>query len=342
MSGALLRFVKKAAFALQVMGVRLLSRLRPAKIFVYHLDPALGRKCEALVYTLKQRGINAERVCTLERSSRRLLAATSDLWIGLWNSVPLEHLPAQYIFWNGEPTNHQGWGEKQDWSATAQPSVQQRWHENTKMRSNWVEAAQRSLAVWGYTRGCEAFASQAGKSFHFVPFGYSAYYEQVFDEVTGGQRPELDIDVLFYAWTSERRQRVLDELKSLGVKVRVINQHDPVRGEDLERLIARAKIVLGIFGYDDEHTHVPDFARFDFVFSNRIFALHEKPSAVGRDEDFEAHVPVSDYAHLATECVRYLADDSLRERCAQRTYDWFKECYAYDSFVPFDVVRSLR
>jgi hypothetical protein len=336
-----LLFLKRIAFFLNLAWLKLTSRLRSAKVFIYHLDPALARKCEAVAYSLNQHGIPAVVVSNLSRPSRLLLAAVPDLWIGLWNSVPLTQLPKKFIFWNGEPTTHRAWKNEDDWASDLEATSLPRWHENADLRRDWIEAARHSQTVWGYTRSCEAFAKLAEKSFSYVPFGYSPYYEQVFTKVTLGQPPCQDIDVLFYGWTTARRRVVLDELQALRVKVLVINEQCPVRGVDLERLIARSKIVLGIFGYDDEHTHLPDFARFDFVFSNRIFSLHEKLSSACRDEDFEAHVPVCAHRGMASECVRYLADDALRASLAQRTYDWFKSRYALDNHIPFDAVRTM-
>jgi hypothetical protein len=233
------------------------------------------------------------------------------------------------------------WDDDSDWNDGKDCSAPLRWHESAKHRREWKQAVKRSLAVWGYTRESESFTRDSGKPFTFVPFGYSPYYEQVFKEVTGGQRSQQDIDVLFFGWTTERRQRVLDSLQQHGVNLVVVNEQRPARGADLERLIARSKIVLGIYGYDDPNTHVPDFARFDFVFANRIFALHERPSEAGRDADFEAHVPVSSHDQIVTNCLHYLAHPELREQAAQRTYDWFKSTYALESFVPFESLRAL-
>jgi hypothetical protein len=339
---SLLRDIKRAAFLFRASLIRLSGWLRPARVYVFYLDPALARKAEAIAYTLQQHGICAEIASSLSRHTRLLLAGTTDLWIGLWNSVALELLPERYIFWNGEPTTHSAWQMDADWAGDKEPQAMPRWHESSQRRSDWFEAARRSLGIWGYMRAGETFAQAAGKPFTFVPFGYSRYYEQVFDEVTGGQRAEPDIDVLFFGWTSERRQRVLDELTRRGVNVMNINEHRPVRGSDLERLIARSKIVLGIYGYDDVNTHLPDFARFDLIFANRIFALHERPSEAGSDADFEAHVPVSDYDQIVTNCLHYLAHPEQRQSAAQRTYEWFKSTYALETLIPFDAVRELN
>lgn len=332
---------KRAAFLLCAWFIRVTGWLRPARVYVFHLDPALARKAEAIAFTLNEHGIQAQVASGLVRDSRLLLKGTTDLWIGLWNSVPLESLPKRFIFWNGEPTTHSAWHQEDDWQSDHVASALPRWHEDAQRRFDWLEAARRSVSVWGYVRSGETFAQSAGKPFTFVPFGYSAHYEHIFAEVAGSARPEQDIDVLFFGWTTERRKRILDQLAEQGVKVTNINEHRPVRGAELERLITRTKIVIGIFGYDDVNTHVPDLARFDFIFSNRIFALHERPSEAGHDADFEAHVPVCDYDQIAANCLHYLAHPEQREQAAQRTYEWFKSAYALESFIPFDTVRAL-
>lgn len=291
---------------------------------------------------LNQKGFRAEVVSTLSRQSRLLLHGSRDTWIGLWNSVPLELLPKSFIFWNGEPVGHGNWEDDQDWSNANDGGGPLRWHESAKHRKEWNEAVGRSLAVWGYTKSCEKLATATGLPFTYVPFGYSAYYERIFNEVTGGKRPTQDIDVLFFGWTTERRQRLLTTLGKHDLNLVVINESRPVRGAELERLIARSKIVLGIYGYDDCNTHVPDFARFDFVFANQIFALHEKPSKTGQNLDFESHVAVSKYDELVKDCLYYLANPEIRDQQALRTYHWFKSNYDLASFLPFDSLRQIN
>lgn len=338
---ALSHDLKLVVFLLNSLVIRVWSWVRPPRIFVFYLDPALGRKCEAVVYELNKHGIPAQIAATLSRATRLLLSGTCDLWVGLWNSVPLELLPKNYVFWNGEPTNHSSWNDEHDWEAETHEAASVRWHESAILRRNWENAARQSLSVWGYTPETRDFALQAQKPFTWVPFGYSPYYEQVFDEVTGGHRPDQDIDVLFFGWMTARRKKLLDQLQESGVKCMFISQHHPVRGVELERLIARSKIILGIFGYDDIQTHVPDLARFDFILSNRLFLLHEKLSSTGHDPEFEANVPMFEYERLVPECLHYLAHQELREQRAQQAYEWFKKCRALDTFIPFDELRIL-
>lgn len=341
MASTFIKQCKLAAFKLRTRLIRWQCKLRGSRVFVFYLDPALARKCEALTELLNQHGFRAEIAASLSRRTRLLLRGTTDLWIGLWNSVPLELLPEHFVFWNGEPTGHHDWDDAQDWSPLDQTQPL-RWHESAQHRRDWKQAMHRSQAVWGYTRASEHFTQGSGKPFTFVPFGYSPYYERVFNEVTGGQPPVQDIDVLFFGWTTERRKRILEELQRRGVNLRVVDEHHPVVGAALEQLMARSKIVLGIYGYDQKNTHVPDFARFDFLFANRIFALHERPSDAGRDADFEAHVPVSEYDQLVESCLHYLRHPDQRAQAAERTYQWFKTTYPLEAFIPFDSLRALN
>jgi hypothetical protein len=340
-SMALCKDLKLASFLLTSFVIRVWSWVRPPRVFVFYLDPALGRKGEAVAYEFNQHGIPAQIASSLSRSTRLLLKSTSDLWVGLWNSVPVELLPKNYVFWNGEPTNHAAWNDKHDWEKDTDEAAPVRWHESALQRRNWEMAAQYSIAIWGYTPETCDFAVQAKKPFTWVPFGYSPYYEQVFGEMTGGHRPDQDIDVLFFGWMTARRKRLLDKLQESGVKCMFISQHHPVRGVELERLIARSKIILGIFGYEDTQTHVPDLARFDYILSNRLFLLHEKLSSAVHDPDFVANIPLFEYDCVVRECLHYLSNKELRDQRAQQAYEWFKESRALAKFIPFDEVRRL-
>jgi len=147
--------------------------------------------------------------------------------------------------------------------------------------------------------------------------------------------------VLFYGWMSHRRRLVLDELALRGMKVFIASDQNHLSGPDLERIMVRSKIILCMFGYDDAFTHTPDFARVDFLLSNRLFALHEKPSKECRDIDFETHVPVCAYEEIADTCAHYLSRPVEREERAETAYHWFKTNYPLDSFLPFDSLRQM-
>jgi len=336
-----LKLLKKAAFESCVLATRVLTRLRAPVIRVFHLDPALRRKCEAVVRLLKQHGLEAERVEGLSRASRILLAGTDDLWVGLWNSVPLELLPRNYIFWNGEPVHHERW-EDEEWDVQVPAGQPLRWHESAAHRKAWKLAERGAQAVWEYICSGQAGATQDPSRHAYVPFGYDRWYEEVFASARAAAASEPEIDVLFFGWGTERRRVILDQLRARGVNVMVADEKRPAVGEELEKLAARSKIVLGIYGYDDPNTHVPDLARFDFVFANRIFVISEQTKGLFQDLDYNAHVTVCGHEGLVDACLHYLQHPALRAEAAERTYQWFRKSCCMEDFIPFERIQALR
>lgn len=333
--------VKRAAFH----GLCVISRLRGMasgrKVVVYYVQDIFARKAEALASLLRDRGLPVEVRSGLSRAARVQLKARRDLWIGFWNSVPLEHMPQDYIFWNAEPISIKRWAADGDWSDLSQGVNSVRFHESRHLRSAWEQAIVQAKAMWSYTPASTAAAKQLGKSATFVPFGYAPYYEEAFRRSTGGRTFTQDIDVLFFGWLSDRRKRILDRLSERGMNVHIVSHKAIVVKEELDKLLARSKIVLGLHVYDDPDAQIADFARFDYLLSNRLFAIHERPSAEARHLEFERNVTTCEYDDIPDTCAFYLERPELRTTKAEQAYQWFKSDFAIERFIPFDEVTAL-
>ncbi len=334
----MIAFFKCLALRGLTLIVAIQSRLRRKRLCVYYLEGIFARKAEALVQALREQGLPADLVSGLARTTRVRMLGSADVWIGLWNSVAVNQLPARYVLWNAEPVWHSRWQDPGDWVANLDTTGDYRWHDSAARRRDWDRVIAAAHAVWGYSRKDAAVMQKQGKPFTFVPFGYSPYYERAFAEA---KTETQDIDVLFVGWETERRRLLLEQLKQLGINVMIISQHNSLVGASLDPVLARAKIVLGIHCYDDAEAQVPDFARLDYLLSNRIFTLYERPSASGHDADYEAHVPVCAYEDIPTRCAHYLAHPAERAALAERAYQWFKITYPLASFVTGNELRTL-
>jgi len=335
------RRLKDIAFKVLCLFSRLHSRITGPKLAIHYVQGIFGRKSEALADLLRKRGFHVEVRSGLSRKLRVQLCSRSDLWISTWNSVPREHLPRNYIFWNAEPINMKRWTEEEDWSDVSRDSESFRFHDSRQLRSQWIQSLTGARAVWGYTRLNADVVARLRVPFSFVPFGYAPYYEATFRRSTGGKSYTQDIDVLFFGWVTDRRKHVLDQLIERGMNVRIVSQHQIIVGDALDELMARSKIILGIHGYDDPDAQIPDLARFDYLLSNRLFAIHESPSEVARDLEFETNVTTCAYADIPDTCAHYLDKPELRASRAEQAYQWFKAAYAMEDFIPFDQVRSF-
>lgn len=110
-------------------------------------------------------------------------------------------------------------------------------------REGYSHVIENAISIWGYsTKNIKLFKNYYQDVVHFVPPGLVRRKEGV----------ERDIDVLFYGWWTDRRQRVIDELKRLGVEVKVIwGRFDPTFGEEMIDILMRTKIVLNIHAEDN-------------------------------------------------------------------------------------------
>jgi len=310
------------AFLLQMIQVCSVATGRlpgTRRVVVYYAWPDFARKAKALAEALESHGIP-----TVVRSGTGFLARarvkfSPNLHIGFWNHFYPEYMPARYIFYNAEPLGLARWRDNEEW--------------RFKMRG--------ALQIWGYTRTDERYVANLGIPYHFVPFGYAPYYESVFKANTKHEVIAEDIDVLFVGLVTDRRRTVLDRIRETGVKLEVYTYERPLRGAELDRTIARARIVLSMFAVDDPATHVADFARLDHLLSNRRFVLHERLPEEAREAEFEQHVPSCAYDEIPERCVHFLQGHAERARLALVAYEWFKTRRRIADSVPADEVRAL-
>lgn len=317
---ALRSIAKQLAFFVLCPLLYIRCRLRRRWVIVFYPGHyAFSRKAEAFADLLRRRGFHTEVRSRVSFLVRALAKSSPDLWIGFWNGVPLEFLPKNYIFVNAEPLYVKRWGD------------------NTE----WFKAMKNAKAVWGYERHDAEFVEKLGTPFHFVPFGYAPYYETMFRKYNEGKRLQQDIDVLFFGVMSERRRRILDELKQRRMNVHIASQDNPAWGEKLDELLTRSKIVLVIHYYDEPKAQIADLGRVDYLLSNRLFVVHERPSPSESNPAFEQNVTTCEYDEIPDTCAHFLNRPAERVRKAAAAHEWFRSEYAIDAFIPYDEVQDL-
>lgn len=290
---------------------------RPRRIVLYYLFPDFAKKTEAIAATLRNHGLPAEVRTGFSLYRRVQMKASPDLWIGFWNHIPLEFLPKNYIFFNGEPRII--------------------WEQSP----GWISAMRRATAVWDYYRPNIAYAASLGINSSYVPFGFSSYYETVFRKNMEGKTILQDIDVLFFGSLSPRRRAIIDSLRARGMTVRTVTRDNPSYGASLDELIARARIVLDVHFHSDPVAHTANLARLDYLLSNRIFVVTEGTADGTESSSFRRFVTTSAYGEIASRCAYYLERPAERARIAEAAYHWFKAEFNMESFLPFDDLRAI-
>ncbi|MES2521612.1 MAG: hypothetical protein V4617_02855 [Gemmatimonadota bacterium] len=310
---------RRAALALTSAAVRLRHASAAPKIVVYHAWPDFARKCEAIADLLRARGYPAVVRTGTSMYDRVQVRHSRDLHIGFWNEYPVEFMPAKFIFYNAEALHSDFWRGDEGWFAL--------------MR--------RAVDVWDYSASNVPIHQARGTQVRVVPFGYAPYYERKFAANTDDADPSKDIDVLFVGSLSARRIHILDGLRAAGVRLVTVTPDQPLYGLELDRTIARAKIILSMFYYDEPRTHVADFARLDHLLANKRFVVHERLSAFDPDAAFESVVATAPYADLVSTCLRYLGSSAEREARAEAAYRWFRAHRAMDDFIPYETIAQL-
>jgi hypothetical protein len=128
-------------------------------------------------------------------------------------------------------------------------------------------------------------------------------------------RDEEDIDVLFYGSLNERRQAILQALRSRDVKAEAaFGVYDSQR----DRLIARAKIVLNLHYYESK---VFEVVRVSYLLANGRFVVCERGCDPAEDGEFAEGVVFADYGDLVDACVAYRGRPDERQRIAQAGFE---------------------
>jgi hypothetical protein len=158
---------------------------------------------------------------------------------------------------------------------------------------HYHQILKQAALIWDYSPANLAFLERSnlkGRA-RFLPPGYHRSLEQF------TLAEPLDIDVLFYGSPSERRARVIEQLRAAGVNVVTLFG---VYGERLHDHLRRAKIVLNVHGMDN--LSVLETVRLSLLLANRCFVVSE----VGDYNPYGDGLVFAEYDQLAQTCLRWL------------------------------------
>lgn len=186
----------------------------------------------------------------------------------------------------------------------------------------------RSHVVWDYSEtNAERLRSLGMERVVLCPIGYVPSMQR--SAILDYAGPE-DIDVLFYGSVNPRRRAVLDALDAAGLKVvRPDREFEGRRtfgiyGEERDRLIARAKVVLNLHYYEWSRAIFEVF-RVSHLLANRKCVVTEDG---GQDQALEAladrtcrRVSTGD---VVDACVALVRDEAARRAQAERGFSEFR------------------
>lgn len=153
-----------------------------------------------------------------------------------------------------------------------------------------------------------------------------------------GWQPELnrisrngpqDIDVLFYGSMNSRRLKIIDGLKSVGLRVENIFG---VYGLERDSYISRSKLVLNMHYYD---SHIFEVVRVFYLLQNGVPVCSEVNPSTEIDSRWISGVSAVPYDNIVYECKRLIDNDSDRLNLGYRGLSAIRE------FNQVDVMRHL-
>ena len=196
----------------------------------------------------------------------------------LLNAQGLDALPADAILYNSE-----------------QIDGDSRW-----LTSEYVGAL-KQRTIWDYsTENVRRLTALGAQSVHFVPVGYVPELARI-------PHSSDEIDVLFYGSVNPRRQHILDQLKARGLNVVVLFG---AYGEERDRAIARAKVVLIVHFYEAK---IFEIVRAAYLLSNRKAVVAECGPDTFVEPELRAAICAAPYEHLVEACVELVRDPARRD-----------------------------
>jgi len=176
---------------------------------------------------------------------------------------------------------------------------------------------QKAAEIWDYSTANIDFLRSKNIPAKYLPLGYHPALEIL-------PHAEKDIDVLFCGSYSDRRNKIIEELKNRGISA-VYSNGD--FGTKRDQLFARAKIVLNIHFFN---MAIFESARIHYLLNNKIFVITENSIDNPYPNVDLVSVP---YEQLVDECVKRLADWENSQKLAELNYEQFKKYYPMVEFL---------
>jgi hypothetical protein len=129
--------------------------------------------------------------------------------------------------------------------------------------------------------------------------------------------PAQTTDVLFYGSLNGRRQAVLAALVKAGLNVKHLFS---VYGDERDRAIADAKVVLNMHFYEDS---IHEIVRTSYLLANSKAVVSECGPRTEIDEDIKRAMVAVPYGDLVRSCVALVRDEPRRRELERQAFEIF-------------------
>ncbi|MGB8699020.1 MAG: methyltransferase domain-containing protein, partial [Thermosynechococcaceae cyanobacterium] len=172
----------------------------------------------------------------------------------------------------------------------------------------------QSYTFWDYSLvNCMQLCLLGCSHVQHVPLGYVPQLTRI----SPIPEKEKDIDILFYGSPTEKRSKILDELRQKNLNV---VQLSGIYGTERDHLIAKSKIVINIHCYEAK---VFEIVRVSYLLANRIFVLSEDSPDDPQAQSLQGGVAFAQYENLVETCLYFLGNLQQRKEMSEKGFQLF-------------------
>lgn len=173
----------------------------------------------------------------------------------------------------------------------------------------------RSYETWDYSdRNIEKFNEHGIFNVKKLDIGYQKELNRI-------QNSHIqDIDILFYGAIRERRKKIIDDLKSVGLNIHTFTYPNAIWGAERDNLIARSKIILNLHHYD---SHIFESVRVFYLLTNKKAVISEISKTTSINEVFYKSIKPAPYEELVETCKKLIDNDHERLSLEKKGFDTF-------------------
>ncbi len=195
--------------------------------------------------------------------------------------------------------------------------------ETETWQAGFLDTLRSADVVWDFSPENIALLARHGISAVHKPLGFHPKMMRV------APAAEQDVDILFYGSLNDRRRCILAELqRRFHTKVLM-----GIYGEDRDRWISRAKIVLDLHFYP---TRLFDEVRLSYLLNNRVFVIVEDTP----HKKYQETLVYAPYEALVDTCAYYLKHPAQRRERAEAAFRHFTK-WPESGFLRRAIAESL-
>lgn len=205
----------------------------------------------------------------------------------LLQPAQIDSIPRNSIIFNTEQLN----------------GIDNNWNQNIL---NWG----RKFEVWDYSdRNIAVLQDFHIENVKRFKFGF----QKELVRIEKNQSP--NIDVLFYGCLNERRNLILNELISQGIRVKILFN---VYGNERDEWIRNSKLVINHHYYD---TEIFEIVRVFYLMINSISVVGEVNQSTSIDNIYRGGFCDAPYSGLVENCIKLVADANLRKEVGIKAFE---------------------